>query len=215
MNDGKGDNVLLVIISIATLLVAVIGATFAFFTAQLSGEEEGQTMRINSGTIGTEFEGGSAISALGAYPRDEDWGTKKFVLKGSTQTDAEVNYKLGLNISINTFESDALKYTLIHHEDTFVDGEGEINGVMVPEVSELTSILDSGVQDLGIGHFQGPTPQILIDPDDPEKGFKTVTHVYLLTIYFPETGVDQSDDQEAELNAWIVIEEPDIPTTSS
>ena len=51
MNEGKGNNVLLVIVAIATLLVAVIGATFAYFTAIVSGAEGTETMRINSGTI--------------------------------------------------------------------------------------------------------------------------------------------------------------------
>ena len=39
MNENKSNTLLLTVIGVATLLVAVVGASFAYFTAQLSGTE--------------------------------------------------------------------------------------------------------------------------------------------------------------------------------
>ena len=197
MNEGKGNNVLLVIVAIATLLVAVIGATFAFFTAIVSGQEETETMRINSGTIGTEFVGGSAISQLAAQPQEEPLGEKEFTLTGVTKTDAKITYKLGLVVSKNSFVPGALKYKLSHHEDS-TDTEH-----MAPEI-ELTDIPVGGVENLGEGIFQGPIPV-----EEP------IVHKYVLGIYFPETGVDQNDNQEKELNAHIKIDDPTTTTSTT
>ena len=39
MNNGKGNMILLTIIAVATLLVAVIGATFAYISATKNGNQ--------------------------------------------------------------------------------------------------------------------------------------------------------------------------------
>lgn len=197
MNEGKGNNVLLVIVAIATLLVAVIGATFAYFTALVSGAEGTETMRINSGTIGTTFVGGSAISVLAAQPQDDPLGEKVFTLTGVTKTDALITYKLGLVVSKNTFVPGALKYTLRHHEDT------DDTERMAPEI-ELTDIPTGGVENLGQGTFQGP-----IDEAEP------VVHKYILEVYFPYTEEDQNDNQAKELNAHLKIDDPTTTTSTT
>ena len=52
MEKGRRDTVLLTVIAIATLLVAIVGATFAFFTAQLNGNNRTSTITIQSSTGG-------------------------------------------------------------------------------------------------------------------------------------------------------------------
>ena len=49
MKEGNNNTVLLTVIGIATLLVAVVGATFAYFSAQLSGTENQSTMTLRNG----------------------------------------------------------------------------------------------------------------------------------------------------------------------
>ncbi len=53
MKEGKNNTVLLTVIGIATLLVAVVGATFAYFSAQLSGTENQSTMTIQASNGGS------------------------------------------------------------------------------------------------------------------------------------------------------------------
>ena len=43
-DNSKTNTLLLTVIGVATLLVAVIGSTFAYFTAQVSGSEKTSTV---------------------------------------------------------------------------------------------------------------------------------------------------------------------------
>ena len=44
-DNSKTNTLLLTVIGVATLLVAVIGATFAYFTAQVGGGESATTVK--------------------------------------------------------------------------------------------------------------------------------------------------------------------------
>lgn len=186
MNEGKGNTVLLTIIGIATLLVAVIGATFAYFTAVLSGEEQGTTMTINSGTIGTVFDGGAAINAYNIRPQEEPVGTKTFTVKGNSEGSASIFYNVGLVVENNTFSAGALKYTLA------VEPTSSSNGTKAPAVTVQTDIPKTGTESLGSGIFAGPT--------DGE-----VAHIYTLSVFFPETGENQNEDQNKVLYAHLTV----------
>lgn len=186
MNEGKGNTVLLTIIGIATLLIAVIGATFAYFTAILTGAETNTTVTINSGTIGTVFEGGAAIVAENVRPREEPLGTKTFTVKGNSAVGSSIFYTLGIVVETNTFSAGALKYSLA------VDPSSSTNGTKAPEAT-LKSIPNSGTENLGTGIFAGPT--------DGE-----VAHVYNLSVFFPDTGVNQNEDMEKTLYAHISVD---------
>ena len=56
MKDNKGTTVLLTVIGIATLLVAVVGATFAYFSATVKEtytDEDGKDVVVQAATVGT------------------------------------------------------------------------------------------------------------------------------------------------------------------
>ncbi|MDD2505112.1 MAG: hypothetical protein PHF21_02430 [Bacilli bacterium] len=186
MNEGKGNTILLMIVGIATLLVAVIGATFAYFTAVLSGAETGETMRINSATIGTSYEGGEAILAHNMTHGPESKGEKKFTISATSSGSSDVLYDLGLVITTNTFSVGALKYTLT------IDPSSSSGGVKAPEVTTQTSIPNSGTHSLGSGKFTAPT-----------SGQEA--HTYLLNIYFPDPGVEDNINQGKLLYAHLDI----------
>ena len=71
IKEGKGNKVLLTIIAVATLLVSVVGATFAYFTAVLTTGSDEQ-MVIKTAVIGTIFEGGNKIVIPNVSPQIED-----------------------------------------------------------------------------------------------------------------------------------------------
>lgn len=81
MSEGKNNTVMLTIIGIATLLIAVVGATFAYFSAQLTGTDNEKEYTVRSATVGTEFNGGADITATGIYPKAEAWELKHSQLK--------------------------------------------------------------------------------------------------------------------------------------
>lgn len=67
----KKNTILLTVIAIATLLVAVVGATFAYFTAQVTttGKEGNETVNVKTYAL-TEvtMERGSKVESKGMYP---------------------------------------------------------------------------------------------------------------------------------------------------
>ena len=54
MNSGKGNMVLLTVMSIATLLVAVVGGSFWYFGSLIKGWDASPTFVINSGKLSWE-----------------------------------------------------------------------------------------------------------------------------------------------------------------
>ena len=199
MSEGKNNTVMLTIIGIATLLIAVVGATFAYFSAQVSGLDDQQEDVIKSATVGTTFNGGNEVTAANIYPKAEAWGTKKFSITSNSSTGVTTSYNISLVIDANdkadgvtpnkTFESGALSYTLTGKEKdastpgTVASSNGE---KAINELSAGKSIL------LGTAIING-------------NAGKTVTQEYTLNFFFKDTGGDQNANQGAQFKAHIVI----------
>jgi len=62
-----GSAVLLTVIGIATLLVAIVGATFAYFTATVSGDT-GSSITIQTATLSISYNDGNALQVTGVQP---------------------------------------------------------------------------------------------------------------------------------------------------
>ena len=60
-DNSKTNTLLLTVIGVATLLVAVIGATFAYFTAQVGGGESATTVKMNAGVLKINFTNGNTV----------------------------------------------------------------------------------------------------------------------------------------------------------
>ena len=57
-----------IISAVLILLLITIGASFAYFSASLTGTENTTTITAAGGTMNITFAGGSAITATGIYP---------------------------------------------------------------------------------------------------------------------------------------------------
>ena len=202
MSEGKNNTVMLTIIGIATLLIAVVGATFAYFSAQVSGLEGQKEDVIKSATVGTTFIGGTEVTAANIYPKEEAWGTKKFSITSNSSTGVTTSYNISLVIDANdkadgvtpnkTFESGALSYTLTGDKETGASTPGTLassNGEKaITELSAGKSIL------LGTATING-------------NAGKTVTQEYTLNFFFKDTGGDQNANQGAQFKGHIEISE--------
>lgn len=208
IKEGKGNKVLLTIIAVATLLVSVVGATFAYFTAALSAGSDEQIV-IKTALIGTTFEGGNAIEIANVWPEDgniplEPAGqqlghTKVFTITvtGSAPAGTKSFYKLGMEVADNDFGEDDLKYSLTYNGD-----RGSANGTPAPDIA-ITSVptnTNGTTQsvDLGTGNFLWGSTAF------PEGG---VSHSYYLDIMFPNQPKKQDDSQGKTFNAWVSIVE--------
>lgn len=127
-NGGKSSTILLTVIGIATLLVVVTGATFAFFAANLTGNDNKTSIRVQAASTGTTitFQGGETITNLvGIYPRDEAWVTKDITLKSTAVGDATSNatskYTFKLVVAENGYDTGDIQYTFVNKKATNVN----------------------------------------------------------------------------------------------
>lgn len=204
MSEGKNNTVMLTIIGIATLLIAVVGATFAYFSATLTGTNNEKEYTVRSATVGTEFNGGADITATGIYPKEEAWGTKTFSIKTTSTKGVSTKYRISLVIDdndttadetisdgaghIKRFQANALSYTL-----TAIEANAATEGTM-PTATE-TQIADPS-QDIVFG-------EATIYGNDAVE----VTQTYTLSMFFKDTGTDQNANQGAQFKAHISISE--------
>ena len=202
MSEGKNNTVMLTIIGIATLLIAVVGATFAYFSATVTGSDEEYT--VKSATVGTEFVSGVQIAAAGIYPKEEAWGTKTFSIKTTSTKGVSTKYKITLAIddndtttddtisdgagNVKRFQANALSYTL-----TATEANAATEGTM-PTATE-TKIADPS-KDIVFG-------EATIYGNDKQE----VTQTYTLSMFFKDTGEDQNANQGAQFKGHIAITE--------
>lgn len=94
MENNKQNSVLLIIIAVATLLVAVVGATFAYFTAS---NPSGSTAEVKttSGKMEIEFADGKdnieAVKQTGFEPSNTVLVDKTFTITGDNVTTSKPN----------------------------------------------------------------------------------------------------------------------------
>lgn len=86
-NGGKNNTILLTVIAIATLLVVVTGATFAYFAAVVRGNENASSISITAAENGTTItaSGGEPVTLQNIYPKGttdpgSEWATKTLTL---------------------------------------------------------------------------------------------------------------------------------------
>ncbi len=148
-NNNKGSLILLTIISVATLLVAVVGATFAYFNIAMNGKDAETTIEVTNGTISIEYADNGTIQFGSAAP-----GTlvasKQFTVNGLITGSSNLNYEVDLKVNNNTFAENELVYTISSANDSN-------NGTVIPNNEERVMI-PTGANNVivGKGLFAGP-----------------------------------------------------------
>lgn len=174
MNSGKGSIILLTVIAVATLLVAVVGATFAYFGAMINGRESQKTIEVTSGTLSTEYDTNRKISVSNLNPGDVV-ATKTITVRGVITGSENLKYGANLVVTNNTYSNGALVYTITSKNVSN-------NGSTISATSKPVAIpTGASTIELGTGSFAGPTTT-------------GSNHEYVITITFVNTGADQTAD---------------------
>ncbi len=105
---SKKQTTILTVISIATLFFAVVGATFAYFTITVKGNEEASSVMVRTAVLGQViFEDGQEISILEAYPGD--YMEKTFTIKNTTgEVEVGIQYNVYLDQTVNEFATNSI-----------------------------------------------------------------------------------------------------------
>ncbi len=129
MGENRGQTIFLSVIGIATLLVAIIGATFAYFTTQVDsssvagGSTSGQTAKISGTTLTFEKNTGQTISYL-QYPGGlAVFGTKANFKEDDTSDANTYVATFDLEIDYANPTGTDLHYTLYMVEDAPEDAD--------------------------------------------------------------------------------------------
>ena len=145
MEEPKGQTIFLSVVGIATLLIAIVGATFAWFSISVTGNDNPSDIVITSGNLGqVSFTDGTAIDISNLMPGK--YTTKTFTV---SQTDPSATGKIEYNIILNVREntlSPASEGEFIHK----LTSSGNTNGGKLATlkdtpVPEESTIIGSGV----------------------------------------------------------------------
>ena len=121
-NSSKGSMIVLTIIGIATLLVAVIGATFAFFTASVKNKTAPSQIYTESGKMVIEFTSLNSIEYKGAIPGRPTWqegetptNRLRFKVTSDNTMSLPTTYDVYLKITQNEFANEQNKENLLFY----------------------------------------------------------------------------------------------------
>ena len=227
MENNKQNTALLIVIAVATLLVAVVGATFAYFTANSSNTST-STVSTTSGQMTIAYGDGTntvTISTLNVQPSDTILVNKTFTLTGTNTTGNDTDagiamlYNVGLEYN-NTFTSVAATAA---EEATAVYGtKGE--GSLVYWLSATTVAGATATIDGTTGTYPGqeasntavyyraliPTSKTTTDYLHLAKGTfaaKTtgVAVTFNLIVVFPDTKSNQDTNKSKVFSGKIVV----------
>ena len=145
MDETKSQSIFLSIIGIATLLVAIIGATFAWFSITVTGNDNPSDIIINSGTLGqVSFVDGTNIEIKNLMPGS--FTTKTFTI---SQTDpsatGKVKYNSVLNVKSNTLSPNANGQFVHSLTSSGNTNGGTLANLTNTEVPIQSMIIGSGV----------------------------------------------------------------------
>ncbi len=167
--EKNKQTIFLSAIAIVTLLVAIIGATFAYFSAIVTGNEEASSVEVTTATLGISYTNGNEIKMIKVFPGATS-GDKTFTVASEGAT---VDQVYTINWEVATFDftnKEDLVYSL--------SGTADSTGTPVETKIDEPMPTSTGVTAIGDGTLK---------PDE--------THTYTLNVKFKETGSNQNSNQ--------------------
>ena len=170
----RGRNIFMSVVGVATLLVAVIGATFAYFSITVSGNNTASSINITAATAAAvTFDGtGAGISVTNIYP---GWSqAKTFTVKttGASNTNDTIQYTIQLKTTNAALASAATNSKEFNYS---LSGTKNGNGTLATTVTKADMPKTTGNTTIGTGTLKG-----------------NETHTYTLTIEVAERGSAQN-----------------------
>ena len=101
----KKNMLLTVVLSIILVLLITIGASYAYFTATMVGEES-TTITVKGGKMLITYNGGDTIDINNILPDENPATIKTFTVIGFNNTEIYMGYKVSLVVESNTFSEE-------------------------------------------------------------------------------------------------------------
>ena len=174
--DNKKFNILLILGGILVL----VGVSYAYFAATVTGNESVSTISYEAGYLEIELDGGPSITANKIIPKDTPFVTKTITLTGKNNSNGNMPYNIEIVVDNNTYTTDSITYS--------IEGTNSSNdGVLIPNM-EYIPINNTTI--IGSGLFERGNNQV---------------HTYTIKFYFLDNNTDQSANMRASFSAHIKI----------
>lgn len=208
----KKNTILLTVIAVATLLVAVVGATFAYFTASSSVTgDEASTGAIDTETVGsvgiTQTTIGPSTNAI--YPGTMNYvGISVAATKSETEADFTLTYNVTGDVTLSEafahdvewrlYRVDASESEPVHCDPvtTTADPAGTQYSQTCTEGTSLTSPVANGT--ITAGQTTGE-----VSYADQTASTTGGTAYYYLVVEYPNKEESQNDDQGKNITATL------------
>lgn len=205
----NGNVVLLTIIGIATLLVALVGATFAYFSATLGRNDQESVIVKTANPVGLNYAG-NTLSILNAIPGDSD--DDKFTVENPDSSTVKQKYDLVLVVDENTLTAaEHDKQLLITISGTVKTAGTEPDGTAATTTLDNSKYTDAF--DLTDGTVVADNAQAT-GKSAKGKEFVIVqgqeiaigeTHEYSINVEFAELNLEQNENKDKDFVAHIEI----------
>jgi len=204
--NKNGNTVLLTVIGVATLLVALVGATFAYFTANITTTNQ-QTVSVSTKTVAAlVYNSNGAITLLNTVPGNQ--ATQTFTVTNEDTSIAQ-SYDLDLVVDGNTFvATDGAGQLLVT-----ITGESTTAGTKTTYASNGTTSTSTASNTPSIvagwtdrDYTAGKTNKENIVSDQRIEAGEVQT--YTVLVKFVELGDSQNTNQSKSFSAHIEASDP-------
>ena len=183
MNSNKGQTLFLSMIGIATLLVAIVGATFAWFSATVTGNDTASSVIVNTATLGITYNNGTELRLDNAVPGDPS-NPVTFTVAANEGTTVDQKYKIYFDVLTNDFvDKTDLEYSLT--------GSGNTNGGTLVSSTTINAQVPSTGNNNQVGTIA------TLKPNE--------THSYEMIVTFKSTADNQNDNQGKKFQGKIRV----------
>ena len=204
----KKNVVFLTVLAVATLLTAVVGTTFAYFTATVTGNEDAQETVITTARLGVTYNDGSALSTASLII--PGWSETKTISVTNT-SNVDVTYSISWTNVTNGFVEDVnpadstdsdyfFVYTVgVSQSTTGTSGMATINSGFVA---------DATTSPVTLTEFDMPTTTAYLTHDQVIKPGET--QEYAVTMKYKEAGYAQDSNQNKTFRSTVQVSVNDL-----
>ena len=186
MENNKRQSLFLSIVGVATLLITVIGATFAYFTVQVTGNNAASSINVTTADVAAvTFTDGPAITATGVYPGYSK--AKTFTITSSSaDSTGTVQYVIQLKTTVTTLSAASSTTGEVYYS---LSGTKTGSGTVATAVTKANAPKTNTTTQIGTGTLKG-----------------NETHTYTFTFGIEERGVAQDGLQGKQFKAIIQVQ---------
>lgn len=192
MENRKGNNVLLTVLGVATLLVAIAGASFAYFTATATTTNQD----VSTGVLKVSATAGSVQGANIKPVKSADIADV-----AAKKANADV---VKIPVTVNTTDTTIAANFDMYMTATGITGKEYTNKGVPADIK--WELLDSSDDVIGSGNFDGNTTDLKLNTTSIDIVDGTTSYGYTLLVYILDTDAVQDDLQGLTISATVRVD---------